>query len=458
LDLIKQEKKMVKDFFTIPDPELSQESSVDPMGLETIWTGYGQAIFERKLTTIANDIRIYTFNLFHNHVINKLFQDYTEEIYAARKKFKAWQTELDVKAGLLIFLEDLVTHIFHLHENHTGVEIEKLGILGSNKVKIVHHTKSPEQIMLAANKRLGLLKNQLSLGMTGRYKGPMMNMQFFDRSFTYIPKTWVQVDKFMLDWTEAVELENEIIKLITNYLLQSRNKEYPQLSLAELKENRKIWKSVADGYVTCFGSRKLPKEIRKYWQDKLGLLSGAPKAIYDEIGESINQGSVSHHRIFLNARKHVIKETAELYKIDTVLSIEPFLSHAEYLFRYLAQPGIKNIKDEEKNLETLRKEIIEASHFTIDTDQFRLKQLHAVMVSQGTISDWLNGIMSYHKKLMDQRGGNMWFEIVDQNNIKHYFAPVLSDDVNTIPKYLKLRPWWHHYYLETVQSIYLSLN
>ena len=62
---------MVKEFFTIPDPELSQESSVDPMGLQAIWTHYGQAIFDQRITTIANDLRIFTINLFHNYLLRQ---------------------------------------------------------------------------------------------------------------------------------------------------------------------------------------------------------------------------------------------------------------------------------------------------------------------------------------------------------------------------------------------------
>ena len=69
----------MKPFFTIPDLDLSQESSVDPMGLQVIWTHYGQDIFGEKLTTIANDLRVFTFNLFHNHLINRLYQDHSEE-------------------------------------------------------------------------------------------------------------------------------------------------------------------------------------------------------------------------------------------------------------------------------------------------------------------------------------------------------------------------------------------
>ncbi len=49
----------MKGFFTLPDLELSQESSVDPLGMQIIWTKYGQDIFGEKINTIANDLLRY---------------------------------------------------------------------------------------------------------------------------------------------------------------------------------------------------------------------------------------------------------------------------------------------------------------------------------------------------------------------------------------------------------------
>ena len=445
----------MKQLFTLPDLDLIQESSVDPMGLQVIWTAYGQDIFGEKITTIANDLRVFTFNLFHNHLINKLYQNHTEELQNAKGYYKSWQTELDVKAGLLIFLEDLVTHVFFnsIEEKST---IEKLGILGISKARMLYNSYEPEKIFLSANKRMGVLKNQLNLGMTGRYKGPMMNMQFFDRSFTYIPKTWERVDDFMVNWTDAIELEENIIKLITKYLFESNKKEYPQLSFKELKSNR-LWKPISEGYRGCFGTRKLPKVIREYWKDRIGLTSGAPEALFKEISTLAPDDFIDHFEIFSNAKVHLKNEPSELKKVELILAVEPFLSHSEYLLRYISQPSIKTLSEEIKNIELLRNAIINAGDFSVVNVQPRLKELHSVMLSNRATEEWLKEIISFHKKIMEQRGGNMWIEM-DNNNFKHYFAPGLQDYVNTIPKYLDERPWWHKYYLETLRSIYQGLN
>jgi|GEM_PF-2447150 len=446
---------MIKGFFTLPDLDLSQESSVDPMGLQVIWTSYGQNIFGDKLTTIANDLRVFTFNLFHNHIIYKLFQDNTDAIKQAKNKYKNWQTDADVKTGLLIFLEDLVTNVFYLKEAGSQIDIDKLGILGLSKARTAHNSNG--KVVLSAYKKEGLLKNQLNLGMTGRYKGPMMNMGFFTRSFEYIPKTWEQVDKFYYNWTPAVELENKIQKLITEILLTSSKKDYPQLNIEDITKS-KYWKPITEGYLSCFGTRKLPKEIKEYWQDRLGINNGAINALYKEISRLKPDEYIKHQEIFTNACKQLTTESGELLKLESIIAIEPFLSHTEFLLRFIAQPGIKKISDYETDLIQIRKEIINASHFTIPEEQTRLRELHHVMVHEGNLSNWIKEIIKYHKKVMEQRGGSAWLEIENENNIKHYFAPILSEFRNTIPKYLLQKPWLHTYYLETLRSIHYGLN
>lgn len=441
----------MNEFFTIPDLDLSQESSVDPMGLQVIWTAYGQDIFGEKINTIANDLRVFTFNLFHNNLINSLFQDNTDEIQNAKSYYKEWKTEFDLKAGLLIFLEDLVTHVFYNNQKNAS-NVEVVGILGMSKARMLYSSTNQDQIFLAANKRLGLLKNQLNLGMTGRYKGSMINMQFFDRSLTYLPDAWKQVNRFMLKWTSAMNLQKQLIKLITVYLFSSKNREYPQLSLQQIKSNP-IWKSISEGYLKCFGSGKLSKDIKEYWRDRLGLSSGAPAALFKEISKLSERDSINHLQIFMNAKKHLVNESGELNKLDIIIALEPFLSHSEYLLRYLSQPGIKTLKQEEKHIELLRKEIITSANFTIENTQQRLKDLRAIMLTKSSTTDWLRGVIEYHKKVMNQRGGNAWVEIDNKNNIKHFFAPTLSDNLNTISKYLTERPWFHTYYLETLRSI-----
>lgn len=448
---------MIKDFFTLPDPELNQESSVDPMGLQVIWTTYGQAIFSQKLTTIANDLRVFTFNLFHHYIINNLFKDHADEIQNAKAYYKSWQTESDVKTGLLMFLEDLVTWVFFLNEEESSIDIDKLGILGLTKARRAYNSEDKNRIYLTANKRSGLLKNQINLGMAGRYKGPMINMEFFDRSFSYLPKTWEQVEKFMNKWDDAKELEGQILKLIIGFLLESPRKDSPQISLEELK-NQRLWKTISEGYLKCFGKRKLPRDIRNYWEDKLGLKSGAPKALFDEISSLNGDDKIDCQKVFEQAKKEVRNEPGELQKLNDILTIEPLLSHSEYLLKYLSQQSVKTLADVENDLIQLRNEIKKAGKFFIPKAHPKLLELQTTILIDGSITDWVTAILNYHNKVMNQRGGNSWVELDSKGSFKHYFCGSLPESINSVSAYLKSDVWLHTYYLETVRSIHKGLN
>jgi hypothetical protein len=446
----------MRTFFTIPDLDISQEASVDPMGVQVIWTHFGQQIFADKMTTIANDLRVFTFNIFHQHLINKLMTDHAEKLNEAKKYYQTWKTEFDVKAGLLMFLEDLVTHIFyHSKEDHSNADT--IGILGLNKVRALYQTYAPEQIYLSASKRMGILKNQIALGMTGRYKGPMMNMSFFDRSFTCLPQTWERVNQFMSKWNEAIELEDYIIKLLTRQLFESKKRDFPRLSIAEIKKSG-LWKKISEGYLLCFGKRKLPRDIRNFWKDKLGLISGASAALYQEMAAWTPGDPIRHETIFTGAKKHLKNEPEELLKIDHVLMVEPFLSHTEFLLRFLAQPSLKHIEDEEKGLNQLRELIIRSAGFSLSSSMPRLKELQQLMLKEGTLIDWLAEILTYHHHIMNKRGGSKWVEMDDKGTLKHYFSPPLPEYLNSIKKYMQERPWLHHYYLGTLWSIHQGLK
>ncbi len=74
------------------------------MGMQIVWTSYGQAIFEEKLTTIANDLRVFTFNLFHNYLINQLYKNYPEEIQNAKSTLFIPNIPLLLLSGLFFNL------------------------------------------------------------------------------------------------------------------------------------------------------------------------------------------------------------------------------------------------------------------------------------------------------------------------------------------------------------------
>ena len=67
------------------------------------------------------------------------------------------------------------------------------------------------------------------------------------------------------------------------------------------------------------------------------------------------------------------------------------------------------------------------------------------------------GIMEYHRNIMEERGGAAWLEF-NGETFRHHFSPRLSDETNTVEKYMEREFWYHTYYLETLHSIYQGLN
>jgi hypothetical protein len=442
--------------FTIPDPTLNQDSSVDPMGLQLIWTGLGQKIFESRITTIANDLRVFNFNLLHHAVIYQLLLENSE--IRNNRRFRVWRSDIDVKAGLLMFLEDMVTHVFYeASEGPEGDEIEKLGILGLSKARR-EYARGLDALVITASKRSGLLKNQLNLGMTGRYKGPMMNMGYFNRNFEYLKGFKEEIDRLFGTWPEAMELQRTLKNLLGEAMENSISKDAPSLYLSELK-SRKIWKLVSQGYITCFSSRKLNPAIGRYWQDKLGLNSGAARALYQTTEQHILEPLINHELHFIDALHRSYLDTADKEQLQTILNIEPFLSHSEYLLRFISQHGVKRLQDVQTDLEQLRTVIRESARFAIPQDApRRLTELVDVMTGDEAMITWLKNVLNYHTRIMKMRGGHEWLELSDDGIFRHYFGPPLGGDRHTMERYLQNKPWLHTYYLETLRNIYRGLN
>ena len=446
----------VPSFFTIPDPDLFQESALDPLGIMPIWVQYGHSLFNSKLTTIANDVRVFNFNLFHHYVLFDLFRQYPEAGHRAKERYRDWRTDTDLRTGLIIFLEQLVSHIFY-REGENDPAIETVGILGLNKARLSQSTLRPDQIMLRANKSSGLLRNQVALGMNGRYKGPMMNMGYFDRSYSYLPKAWDGFGRVIAQWPEATELAKSLHQLFLNLLFQAPGRSSPQLSLEVICKS-KYYKKIKDGYLICFGKNTLSSLLRSYWKDQLGFNSGAPAVLYELVSKQSDKQPILHEQIFREASSRLSKEPAEQQKVDRILELEPFLSAIEYLFRYLAQPDIRRISDVRQELDLLKSEVLSASAIGTDPALPRLNKLIEAAKWTGHLNSWLANIQAYHQQVSLARGGSPWFEIDKDGGIKHHYAPLLSESYNTPQKYLSHPFWWHTYYLETLRSVQAGLS
>ncbi len=429
--------------FTIPDSSIVQEGSVDPLGMQIIWTHFGQKIFNNKLTTVATDIRNYSVNLLQLYVLYCLENDRSDVFHHAKNKFTDYTNDYDLKAGLLILMEDAM--VFSLMMNRNNEElVDTLGLLGSYNAE-KQLIKEPAEILIEAEKSKGVLVRQLQLGVTGRYKGPFINMGLLTKTLKY-NGDWEEVKTIIDQWPEGKELADTLVALICE-LIEVKSGSHILLSLAELQQKQ----DTIDQYVRCFGKLNMNLKLRKYWEKHLGLEQGAAQALYEQVGVFDNK---THPGIIIQKAQE--NQTGEAqYQLEQIIRLEPFLSNISQVFYLLTDIGNKKLSTLKEQLIQLVERIDLSDIVDLQNENPRLKMLAKyVQDANGDALKFAEKIVEYHSAIMQNRGGGAWVE-VQEDNIKHYIAqrtPIKTED------FIKSNYWYHDYYLGSIRSIYNGLN
>jgi hypothetical protein len=154
-----------------------------------------------------------------------------------------------------------------------------------------------------------------------------------------------------------------------------------------------------------------------------------------------------------------VNEPSEEQKIHTILKVEPVLSHLSFIFRYIAQPSVTVLNEECMTLIRKIRQLIRNEINLSEVDVHpRLQKLVGILHENMDEKTFIFKLLNYHKDVMNSRGGTSWLDILEDLNIRHFFAPNLPDSYNTLEKYLVKKPWRHTYYVETLLSMKQSLN
>lgn len=447
----------LKSFFTNPDADLYLESSIDPMGHRVIWTYYAHKIFNNRITTIANDIRVYSINLFHHCIVYELFQD-RAQIFELAANFKNTKLkkgiERELKQGMVVCLENLAILSFVEKDS----EIDSLGIPGSRNAKAKLNNR--DEIYLAVDRYAEILKNQVNLGMAGRYVGPMAEMGLFRKGFDYNDTEMQRLSEIFSSDDRFKELKETLKKFILGLFKSDHNSKRPEISFTDLKRKYTTWSAIRDGYGNCFGSRKVWKKLRVYFLNNLGLNKGAASAIYEAIDiikykEGIPAQDFS--LIFSEAKARCVDEI-ERSKIDDILKIAPILSHSEYMLRKLADPGTDSIDTVKKDIELVKNELDRLWQQLPFVENKELNKLKKAINIQVSFTDLANLLVAYHTDVMKKRGGQPWLSTTEELKVKHLFAPLLYQEFVSAGDYIRSNYWYHHYYLNTLLGFKKSLS
>ncbi|GLR62782.1 hypothetical protein [Marinospirillum insulare] len=448
------DQNFFKAFVTEFNDTISGETYLDPLGQLVIWSTYGQQIFDGRVSSVSNDVRNYTLNLLHHGVIRHLQRDET---------FHAdWKDSLQFVHACLIYLENLATYALVSSTDH---QVQTEGILGNSKARTNLDKKDKKlELIFNGNMKVDedlLLVRQLGLGVSGRYKTPFVKMGFFNSSYSYTgPKAdhrWSEFHRLLDKKTQLKSCFEKAVQHLKELVPLEKNTK--QLRWAEVPEDLK------QAYREVFKtSQNVGKISRDFWLSVTGLNKGAAKAIAQAIAEIPKEnGSVKPQEIFRLAQKKLVSNANEKEKIDSILTIEPFLTKLDLLFRVAQQKKTQTLDEIETSWEKLEQSdktlpemasVIEATSAIQEplnaTGKYRLSKLLSA-AKQPSVASQLEALLDYHAEIMRQRGQLPWLRL-EQSKV------VNDGRTSNLPDKGKASEWVNAYYLREFHHLLTGLG
>jgi hypothetical protein len=423
-----------KSLFTEYDDGIAGDINLDPLGVLTIWSGYGQKIFRNRISSISNDVRSYTLNLFHHHLIRILIRDDSAILSAPlAKAYPGGKDSLAFKQVCLIHMENLFV-FSHLQNERIGMKWTPQavvgGLFGASKARRRIGTGDDVTLQFSASKDAQLLMRQLLLGVSGRYKTPMMEMGFFDRLYNdggeRAAAMWAGASQFINGQEQLRGLAKSMLAHFKR--LFAMEQKVPPIKFSEVDIRLK------KGYVQAFASAEVVGNYaREYWLGVTELDQGAAGAILNVIDGDIGRGrkvvasSVFGRALVLRRKDDA---AADHLQLEHVLAIEPFLTNLDLLFGLILAKQSHDLDDVAaawgrygRSAATLPDQ---ASGIKADarlcgvlagTGRYRLSRLVALAQSS-SLSEQVKLLLDYHKDLMSSRGQAPWLTLEADGSIK----------------------------------------
>ena len=442
------------------DEAISSELNVDPLGLLVIWSSYGQDIFRRRISSISNDVRNFTLNLFNHAVIRSLIEDdgvilgkglRNDPAYGGRGKDSA-----AFKQACLIYLENAFTYAMIAAQNKK--DVETTGVLGISKARRRwDETEGNPRLLFSHEPNAHVLVRQNSLGVSGRYKTPLVQMKFFDSTYDYaLPESRTQWEKVQTQLLDKSEVLANLYKLAREHLaeLLADVHRIPECSFSDLPTELK------HAFVSAFRS---PVEVgtytRDFWLSVTELDQGAPGALYEVLNLEWTSANQRQERetadVFAQAAANNSLSVDEKAKLENVRVLEPFLAEMDLLLGVMLSTKSQTLDEATNKWKSLGRDSrtladraapIEINTAMLaqvsSTPSIRLSELLA-LARVKNIEQQMEGLLQYHEKVMQARGQSPWLRLLGGNQIK------VDVRIRQLPAKDE-RPvgaWVHHYYL-----------
>lgn len=445
----------INNFLTEYDESLTGELNIDPLGQLVIWSAWGQGIFHRRITSIANDVRQYTLNLLHHAVMRDVMYNERLQTSGAMKKRYASKQDRNFRFACLIHLENIYIWSMLLAERQGVTLTGVLGILKARR-RMESQGDHPE-IRFGHESESCLLTNQIALGTNGRYKSPMMDMQFFDTHYRYdVPgskEPWQAAESLIKKVPELRELYNAVRDYLRNLMQASHASDLSPRFDSRFDVLRKL-------YVKAFGHPEYVGQYsRDFWLNMTGLNRNAAGALYRVIDRERKLEPKQEYtpaQIFELAwsetdNKQDIDEDERL-TLSHIIQAEPFLSLVDLMFRGLQRQSQQTLAEfrafwQSRGLSNdslphmasqLQKNCALLQSLT-GTPKYRFQRLLEV-AAEPKLESQVAELLGYHSGIMAVRGQFSWMTLNDN---------VLSLQVSpfSLSGQRKNDDWVNHYYL-----------
>jgi hypothetical protein len=441
-------------FLTNYDEDLSFDSYIDPVGTLIIWSAFGRQVFRNRINSVSNDVRNYTVNLLHHFLVRKLANDDEVRLSPSLQRHYQSKDNLGFKQACLIFLENLFVYSMLRHGSRDGVETG--GILGIVKARRQWHAADRNPVVRFTHEPSGqILARQLGLGVSGRYKTPLIEMGFFDSHYGYHRPAhqarWAEAENFITRPNSPLgKLQRVAYAFLKERVLKLHHG-------GTLLFGDDVDDKLKRGYAEAFPSpRAVGAYARRFWLDQTGLDEGAAGALLAVLEGA--QG-LPPRRVLERALAREM-EPSERAKLDRIAELEPFLSDCALLFTLMAGERTHSIGEVEKQwhlfrrgadrLPGLARQVAgHAREAAVKGSEAasRLSQLQTA-AQAGCFEAQVRALAVYHGRVMRSRDQLSWLSVEEDGTIKVQARTLPRPDPD------KWRPgdWSNGYYLREFES------
>lgn len=438
-------------YLTEYDDSLSGESYIDPLGMLIIWSAYGQEIFRNRVNSISNDVRNYTLNLFNHYLVRRLIQDESVRLSKRLTDVYGGKDTLFFKYACLLHLENLFVFSILKHE---GKGVDSSGVLGiSNGRRRWNETEGNPRLIFSHDKQGQLLVRQIGLGVSGRYKTPLMEIGYFDGNYHYhLPSAetlWQKAEAFIADNKSLHALADMLVEYMQEMLTQ--NSRQPETQFSAIPEK------LPSAYAKAFASSgAVGRYARDYWLSVTGLdtdAAGALLTVLDQNAKSEQPEDFTPQRLMALTDRTALPPEERL-KMEHIEQLEPFLADAMLLFTLLtykkAQPlqaVMERWKAFDRDEQTLPRRAqglrdnLNLLGVVRGAARARLNAL-LQLADAATLSDQIRLLVDYHGRVMTERGQQPWL-LLDDKGVRVHVRPMRNPSEKEWPNGV----WYHSYYL-----------